>query len=115
MPDPDETSIPAGSGERKGCLTLLVRMSWLEVGPIVLVWLALTMARGANVLRELSFFAVTATIIVLRYLDRTVFTGQTADGKPDTPEAWSRFTMGMIAASTGVWALARFVASRGWV
>jgi hypothetical protein len=111
---PCDASTPAPV-ETAGCLALFVRYSWFMIGPIVLLGLAAVLAKGAHVLLEVSYFCVAGTVIVLRYLDWTLFHGQNADGTPDTPEAWRQYALGVIAAAAGLWMLVRFVASRGWV
>jgi hypothetical protein len=102
--------------EATGCLPILLRMFWMMFGFVGLLILAAFVAKGtAPVVMDVAYFAVASGIIAVRYVDIAKFKGQTAEGKPATLADWRRYALMMAVISGGLWAVARFAASRGWM
>ena len=66
------------TSDATGCLSLLVRLSWLVAGNLVLFFLAVSIAqRGALSAFDLAYGATVVGLIGLRYLDIARFHGLT--------------------------------------
>ena len=91
-------------------------MTWLALGYLALLACADQVAKGrAPAVMDVVFFAVVVAMVVVRWVDITKFKGHTAAGKPATLADWREYSLILAAVSTGLWALARLAAARGWM
>jgi len=106
--EPDSTA-PA----RFGGIGCLVRLYWFLAGNVALLILAraILQARdGFLTWRDAAFWAVAASLALVRYLDVRFLGGRTAEGTPATPRHWRRYTVSLATASLIVWGLAHAAA-----
>jgi hypothetical protein len=102
--------------EPTGCLPGLLRLVWVLLGNAALFFFAVFIAmRMAPVVMDLAFLALVIGLLVVRYVDITKFKGETSEGQPATLEDWRRYAVWLAVGSAALWALARFVAFRGWL
>ena len=93
--------------EQGGCLTLIVRLSWMAFGNLVLIFTAFSIAlQRSGIVQDLLFWAVVAGLILIRYIDITVFHGQTTESEPATLQHWRRYSLLLFLASGVLWLLA---------
>jgi hypothetical protein len=93
-----------------GCLSELVRWLWLFIGPAVLVFGAIYVARGGtSILPDLIYVTLVVGLLVIRYIDIRVFKGITANDKKATMKDWLRFTVILVILSGLLYALAKFL------
>lgn len=87
-----------------GCL---VRLLWLIVGNVALALIAFAIFhhQGGFALsfRDLIFWLLVPTLLMLRYLDIRYLEGKTADNRPATIADWRRYAVGLLAASLVLW------------
>ncbi|MCE5275450.1 MAG: hypothetical protein LLG43_09960 [Deltaproteobacteria bacterium] len=90
-----------------GCLALLVRITWMIFGNLVLILTAFSIAlRKAGMVLDIVFWTAAAGLILVRYLDITVFGGFTKDFEPATLKDWRLYSLMLLAASGVLWLLA---------
>jgi len=93
---------------------VLVRLVWMMFGNVALVVCAgLIVKRTAPMVMDAAFFGVAASLVLVRYIDIARLHGLTAEAKPATLGDWWRYSAKLAAFSLGLWALARFAATRG--
>ncbi len=116
MENPLAQGKPASETEAAGCLPLLLRLTWMAFGNLALFLCAgLIIKKSAPVLADTAYFAVAAGLILVRYLDITRYKGLTSDEKPATLADWRRYSILLSILAVGIWVLARFVATLGWL
>lgn len=98
-----------------GCLSVIVRVTWLLFGNFALALLATLIVRAGTVSAlDAVFWGVVSVLVGARYIDVTRLGGLTAEGDPASLRHWRRYSAYLVAASAGLWALAhaaaRFVA-----
>lgn len=93
--------------EPTGCLGVIVRLSWMAVGPALLFFLLFRIAEaGRATAHDVLYWAVAVGLIVLRRVDITRLGGQTANGDPACLLDWRRYALGMGVAALGLWGFA---------
>lgn len=99
-----------------GFLPLLLRLIWMGLGYVALFLCWALVAKGtAPVVMDIIFFVVVVALIVVRYVDITMFKGQTTEGKPATLAHWRRYAVLMAVISAGLWVFARVACSHRWL
>jgi hypothetical protein len=68
----------------------------------VVVWIALE-SRGSLSVRDITFAAVLAALVLARYVDIVKYRGATAEGAPATMEHFRRYAVRVIAVSLATW------------
>ena len=102
--------------EPTGATPVLLRLIWMVLGNMALLVSATLVAKGtAPVVTDFVFFAVVGGMIAARYVDITMFKGQTSECEPATLAHWRRYAILLALVATAMWALARVAASRGWM
>lgn len=103
----DQTKQELPTTEQAGCLGGVIRLVWLAAGNAALVFIAIAMAqRRAVWALDLTFWAIVAGLIVLRYIDITRFGGLTTDGEPASLQHWRRYLVLLLLVAGVLWALA---------
>ncbi len=106
---PHEPSPPPA---QSSFLALIVRLTWMLFGNAALALLAVHIAKtGSLTAADMLFWAVAAVMVGVRYIDITRFGGLTTEGEPASLRHWQRYTGYLLAAATGLYAVARAVAS----
>jgi hypothetical protein len=83
--------------EKSGCLTIIVRLTWMAFGNLVLIIVAFLIAeQRAGIVLDIVFWAVVAGLILTRYIDINVFHGNTADNEPATLQHWRQYSILLI-------------------
>lgn len=109
---PDDESPP----DAGGCLSFLLRITWMMWGNFALFACAAVVAHGiAPLTTDVLFLSIAIGVVAVRYLDIMRFGGETADGEPATFAHWRRYAIAMASISFAVWVLAKTSASRGWL
>lgn len=102
--------------EKTGCLSAILRATWMAFGNLALFFCAIFAARRtAPSTLDYLYVAIVVALISIRYLDIARFHGQTTDGDPATMAHWRRYVLGLIPISAGLWALMRFAHTQGWL
>ena len=93
--------------EKSSFLALIVRLTWIAFGNLLLIFIAFSIAlqRGGIVL-DVIFWAVVAGLILVRYIDITVFHGQTTESEPATLKDWRFYSLMLLLVTGGLWLLA---------
>lgn len=112
QPQPPATPEPAVSQSGGSCF---LRLIWMIVGNIVLV---LT-ARAIWVNRDSAFswldpffWALVAALAAIRYWDMKKFGGQTATGKPVSPDLYRKYLYILIGVAAVLWVAAHLLRNR---
>ena len=101
-PDPEQSSF----------LALIVRLTWMAFGNLLLIITAFCIAQQkAGIVLDVIFWAVVAGIVLVRYIDITVFNGQTTENTPATLKDWREYSLALFAISVLIWAVAHGAAN----
>jgi hypothetical protein len=101
---------PAKSESNGGCLSVLVRLTWIFGGSI-LVLCAIFVAQGkAPVLADIIFFSLALGLVLIRFIDIRYLKGETADNQPATLKHWRRYSIKLLLAAGFLYSLAKIVA-----
>jgi hypothetical protein len=89
-------------------LGAVVRVYWMLLGYGILGLCSGMIAKSGPLLsvRDVAFWAIVVSIIVVRYVDVTYFHGTTAEGEPSTTAHWRRYARRLILIAIAVWAAA---------
>jgi hypothetical protein len=93
----------------------VARLYWMLAGNAILYLLALTIVQQGHrraSTTDVAFFAVVASLILVRYLDIAWLGGATASGKPASLGDWYRYVAWLLPLSLAVWIIAR---ATGWI
>ena len=88
----------------------LVRLYWMFGGTALLLFiLVFLLQEHPNKLAPLDavYFVVTASLILVRYIDIRFLNGETGEGKPATMINWRRYAILVGSVAVGAWMLAR--------
>jgi len=95
-----------------GCLTIIIRLIWMIFGNGILFFTAIFIAQQrAGIVLDIVFWAVVAGVILTRYIDITVFQGNTADNEPATLKDWRQYSLALLVISSVVWIVAHGAAN----
>jgi hypothetical protein len=116
-PTPDPPApMPDESSSKSGCLSIIVRLSWIFGGISILVYCAVFIAmdkhRGTM---DILYWAIVAAIVLLRFVDIRFLKGETLDNKPATFKHWRGYVVKMSAAAAILFAVAKFIAHKNLV
>ena len=101
------SSTPTPVQEPTGCLGVVVRLSWLAVGPALLFALTFKIGdTGRFSALDVLFWIVAVGMVALRHVDIARLGGQTADCEPADMRDWRRYVIAVGAAAAALWALA---------
>lgn len=90
-------------------LAVLLRVSWMMLGPLALVLLGfaiVTLGNGWLTAADFAFLAVLGGVILARWLEFRSGHAQTATGEPATLADLRRFVVAASLVGLGVWVLA---------
>lgn len=91
----------------------LARLTWMAIGNIALVVLALGIAvrpPWTFTWRDAAFAAALVGVLAVRYFDVTRLGGRTADGDPATMGDYRRWALGLVAIGGVAWTLGQMFA-----
>ncbi|MBK9304438.1 MAG: hypothetical protein IPM94_11255 [bacterium] len=101
------SSSPVPTPEPTGCLGVIVRLSWLAIGPALLFALTFKIGDTARFSGlDILFWVVAAGMVVVRYLDIARLGGQTANCEPAGMRDWRRYAVAVPVVAGVLWALA---------
>jgi len=112
---PQAPNSAEAADEPGGCLSAMVRLSWMVAGSMGWFLTLLFIAQRASYLADIVFFGLVAGMIVVRYIDINRFAGQTVDGTPATLRDWKDYAIGLSLISLVAWGVARVSAFYGWM
>ncbi len=93
--------------EKSGCLSIIVRLTWMAFGNMALIITAFSIVQQkAGIVLDVIFWAVVTGLILIRYIDIKVFQGNTADNEPATLKDWRQYSILLIVISAFVWFVA---------
>lgn len=107
----DGPSVAASHTEPAG-VGCLVRMLWLLLGPVVLVFASVEIAQDPTVelwLASSLFWLAALGMVGLRYADVTRLGGLTTNGLPADFGHFRRYAVGVLLIAAGLYALALLV------
>ena len=108
MTIPDQQP-PTKPGSSSGCLSILVRLTWI-FGVSLLVFGAIFIMKGdAPGLADAIFWLITLGLILARYVDIRYLKGETADNKPATLKHWRRYSVILLIAAGSIYLLAKIL------
>jgi len=90
---------------------LAVRLYWMAFGNILVLFAAIAAARADRAgAADVILLLAATSLIVMRYVDITRYTGLTEDGKtPATLAHWRRYALGVAVVTSVLWGVARWV------
>jgi len=98
---------PVPSPEPTGCLGLVVRLSWLVIGPAVLFALTFKIGDAGRLSSfDVLFWAVAAGMVALRNVDIARLGGQTVNCEPAGMRDWRRYAVVVPLVAAALWGLA---------
>ncbi|MCI0681008.1 MAG: hypothetical protein L0Y71_02800 [Gemmataceae bacterium] len=100
-------SAPSGS-------SVLARVVWLMVGPMLLLVLALVVIKTGNgwfTVADMAFLAVLAVTILARWWEFRGGAAKTSTGEAATPAHLRRFVVGALVVGLAGWAVANYLAN----
>jgi hypothetical protein len=106
----DRAALRAQSGDSDSPTGCLVRMGWLAGGNVVLMALAILIARGERWTltgKDVAFGLLVASVVVLRFVDWRRYSRTTADGRSATTAHILRFAVILVGAWSVAWVLAQ--------
>jgi hypothetical protein len=104
MKDPKDVT-PGGVG-------LLLRLYWLFLGNVLLLFLLVFIIEkrpGLPSLFDAAYFAALISLITVRYVDIRFLKGETGEGKPATMADWRTHALIVGPVGAGAWLLVRFI------
>ncbi len=105
MPDAGEKPVTGA-----GCL---LRTYWMLAGKALLVLLAIFIAQQKGLdftYHDLLYWLVTGSVVAARFWDIHYLQGQTADGRPATPQQWRRYSLVLLSVAALFWGLSHGLA-----
>ena len=88
---------PAHPESKGGCLTILVRLTWIFGGIAVLLYSAVYIAMGkGSGLVDIFFLLAAIGIVLVRFVDIRFFKGETLDNQPATLKHWRRYSVKLL-------------------
>jgi hypothetical protein len=119
MPDPHshpsakyDSNISAPKQADARGLSTLARLYWMLVGNGILVLLALAITQDRLQrawTTDAAFWAVVASLVLVRYLDVARLGGKTASGEPASLRDWYRYSRGLLLLAAVVWIVLRAI------
>lgn len=102
--------------EKAGCLSGILRITWMAFGNVALFFCAMAAARrAAPSALDGAYAALVIALIVVRYVDIARFGGQTSDGDPATLAHWRRYALGLVVVAVAVRALMHVAHANGFL
>jgi hypothetical protein len=102
---------PAKPESQAGCLSILIRLTWIFGGIGVLLFTAVYIAmRKAPGLADIIFLLAAIGIVIVRFVDIRYFKGETLDNQPATLKHWRRFSIMILIVAGLLYSLAKIVA-----
>jgi hypothetical protein len=98
-----------------GCLA---RVYWIAAGNFAVAILALAIAEQnwwPPTWRDAAYWAVVASVAVVRIVDIRRLGGRTGDDAPASEADLRRYLVVLFVAAAGVWTLAHLAARAGWM
>jgi hypothetical protein len=120
MPDPhphpsakydSKISATPKQADARGISTL-ARLYWMLVGNGILVLLALAITQDRHqraLTTDAAFWAVVASLLVVRYLDVARLGGKTASGEPASLGDWFRYSRRLLLIAAVAWIVVRAI------
>jgi hypothetical protein len=102
-------------GAASGCLA---RIYWIAVGNFALAILAMAIAEQncwPPTWRDAAFWAVVASVAVVRIVDIRRLGGRTGEDAPASEADLRRYLVVLFVAAAAVWSLAHLAARAGWM
>ena len=91
--------------------SILTRIYWMVFGHFGIVILAFVIAsNNAPWFVNFIYFLLVASIIVIRYVDITVYKGETVDGDPATLKDWRRYSLIVLGYTVLLYTAVKVVA-----
>jgi hypothetical protein len=101
-----------GPVHRSSLVALILRITWMILGPAVLFALvALIAQRGSYSIIDIWFGAAVAIVVFAKLLDVSKFEGTTSEGAPATISDFWGYTLKLLMAATGGWLIAHWLPS----
>jgi hypothetical protein len=113
-----QADAPSGATSSKPSFVgALARLFWMLVGNAGLFLVALAIAEkgsGGTWTADVAFWAVVASLVLVRHLDIARLGGATASGSPASLRDWYRYTGWLLLVASVVWLIAHAVALVGF-
>jgi hypothetical protein len=93
---------------------MLCRMTWMFIGPMLLVAATIAVAVKRNgwvSFADVAFFLVLGAMLAGRWFEFRLGDPQTATGERATRQDLRRYALGMVAVGLGIWGAATVVAT----
>lgn len=111
----DQNQTTGKPESRSGCLSVLVRLSWIFGGSLLLFFAFYVAKDKAPGQADIFFWTFTIVLILVRFLDIKFFSAETMDNKPATLKHWSRYSILLLVVSVILYALAKIIAHFEWI
>lgn len=97
-------------GVATGGLGFVVRLYWMLVGPVALLFLLFGIVDKRAAFPswlDAAYWAVVASLVGARYADIRYLKGGSGDGEPATMADWRKYSVRLLGVGAGVWVVAR--------
>jgi len=110
-PERERSEVDSASPRTMSIWALAVRLYWMAFGNILVLFAAIAAARADRAgAADVILLLAATSLIVMRYVDITRYTGLTEDGKtPATLAHWRRYALGVAVVTSVLWGVARWV------
>jgi hypothetical protein len=101
-----------GSDAPSPFFPLVGRLTWLLIGPMALVFLAIGIVRAGTgwlTALDIAFFLILAAMCLGRWLEFRGGNPRTPSGEPAAPPILRRYVLLALTLGTGVWVAANFL------
>ena len=90
--------------EATGVAGCFARLFWMLGGLALLALVSIWIYdQHSFSFRDLGFWALILSLVLVRYADIRYLHGYTAEGKPATMTHWRRYSVGLLAGALGLW------------
>jgi hypothetical protein len=97
------------TADQSSASTLLARLFWIMIGPMILMVLAIqivTFGNGWLTRFDVAFFVILASLVAARWIEFRTGHPETGTGEPATWSHFRRYTAGVLGFGLAVWAVA---------
>lgn len=107
----DKISQNSQENEPTKFLPFFIRLFWMFFGNVALIFFVISITlRKTSIIVDVAFWLMVIVLVSIRYVDIRWFKGQTSEAEPATLKDWRQYSILLLLASGGLYALARLLA-----
>jgi len=104
-----DQKIPANPESSSGCLSIVVRLTWIFGVSLLVFGAIFIMQSNAPGLADIIYWLIALGLILARYVDIRYLNGETSDNKPATLKHWRRYSVLLLIAAAILYPLAKIL------